>query len=275
MKKFILVFILFSLLKTYGQSQSGEVTYVFLAKGSQISTKLVFSNSIGLYTTKLVKSESLVDIKKNSTDIDESDENINMKINIYNNIPNDYGMLIDLNKNIIIDHKYFPLNIKGSLLDTIFVKDNARMIKWEILNEFKKINIYNCQKAIGDFRGREYIVWFTSDIPISLGPWKLNGLPGLILEAVDSQNMFQFYAEKISLFTGEKHIDTSIFLNKNYITPLIEWQKLLISMSKISEEISQKIQSSLPRGVNTIKNKNSKSILNINDQLETNYDDIK
>jgi hypothetical protein len=46
-------------------------------------------------------------------------------------------------------------------------------------------------------------------------------------------------------------------------------------MSKISEEISEKIKSSLPRGVNIIKNKKSKPILNIDEQLETNYDDIK
>ena len=264
-----------SFIKTYCQNQSGEVNYIFLAKGSQTSTKLTFTNSISLFKTDLNKTENLIDVLKNSSETVENESNISLKINIYNNIPNDLGMLTDLKKNIIIYNKFLPLNIKGTLLDTIFVKDSARVIKWEIQNEFKKINIYNCQRAKGQFRGRDYIVWFTSDIPISLGPWKLNGLPGLILEASDSKNMFHFYADKIILFINENNIDVSGFLYKNYITPLTEWEKLLNSMSKISEEISEKIKSSLPRGVNIIKNKKSKTILNINEQIETNYDDIK
>jgi GLPGLI family protein len=275
MKKILFILIIMSFIKTYCQSQGGEVNYIFLAKGSPISTKLTFTNSIGLYKTNLNKTENLVDVKKNNSETEKNENNVSLKLNIYNNIPNDLGMLIDLKKNIIIDHKYLPLNIKGTILDTIFVKDSARIIKWEIQNEFKKINIYNCQMAKGKFRGRDYIVWFTFDIPISLGPWKLNGLPGLILEASDSKNMFHFYADNITLFVNEKDVDISGFLYKNYITPKIEWERLLNSMSKISEEISEKIKSSLPRGVNTIKNKKSKTILDIDEQLETNYNDIK
>lgn len=51
---------------------------------------------------------------------------------------------------------------------------------------------YACQKAETTYRGRTWSVWYTTDIPISDGPWKLHGLPGLILKAVDAKDDFRF-----------------------------------------------------------------------------------
>ena len=64
--------------------------------------------------------------------------------------------------------------------------------KWQILSESKEILGYKCQKAQGEFRGRKYIAWFTSDIPHSDGPWKFCGLPGLILAVQDTDGYFVF-----------------------------------------------------------------------------------
>lgn len=72
-------------------------------------------------------------------------------------------------------------------------------IKWQITTEKKSIGTFICQKATARFRGRNYISWFTMDIPVSNGPWKLQGLPGLILEATDEAGEIQFLFSSIEM----------------------------------------------------------------------------
>ena len=70
-------------------------------------------------------------------------------------------------------------------------------INWQIQSDTKAIAGYSCQKATGKFRGREYEAWFTFDIPVSDGPYKFTGLPGLILEIYDSQSHYHFTCTSI------------------------------------------------------------------------------
>lgn len=63
---------------------------------------------------------------------------------------------------------------------------------WEITDSTKTILDYTCQMAVSDFRGRRWTAWFAPDIPISDGPRKFSGLPGLIMEAYDTEKHFHF-----------------------------------------------------------------------------------
>jgi GLPGLI family protein len=69
---------------------------------------------------------------------------------------------------------------------------------WCITDSLKEINGLQCIKAVTSFRGREWIAWFSPEIPISEGPWKLNGLPGLIIWAYDSKGHYQYLAKDIN-----------------------------------------------------------------------------
>lgn len=75
-------------------------------------------------------------------------------------------------------------------------------IDWKIEDKTKKIGGFNCQKATALFKGNHYTAWFTSEIPVSFGPWKFYGLPGLILECYDSTNFFKVVVTKINFDSG-------------------------------------------------------------------------
>lgn len=66
--------------------------------------------------------------------------------------------------------------------------------EWVVTDESKEILGYQCFKAFSDYRGRRWIAWFAPEIPVQEGPWKLCGLPGLILEAYDSAHDYTFEA---------------------------------------------------------------------------------
>lgn len=78
-----------------------------------------------------------------------------------------------------------------------YVKEKTPKIAWKISKEKKQIGNFECIKAMGTFRGREYTAWFTLSVPLPYGPWKLQGLPGLILEAYDTNKEVYFYFKSI------------------------------------------------------------------------------
>ena len=88
------------------------------------------------------------------------------------------------------DYMYKNLSAgKVSVYTSVFgskyvIEEETPTMDWEIYEDSVQTIIgYECHKAKTKFRGREWTVWYAGDIPVSLGPWKLNGLPGLILRA--------------------------------------------------------------------------------------------
>ncbi len=76
--------------------------------------------------------------------------------------------------------------------------------EWELVDDDAQTLIgYPCQKAVCHFKGREWTAWYTPDIPRSEGPWKLFGLPGMILKAEDSKKEYVFECTGLINQTGE------------------------------------------------------------------------
>ncbi|MDE6643733.1 MAG: GLPGLI family protein [Muribaculaceae bacterium] len=68
-------------------------------------------------------------------------------------------------------------------------------IEWTIGDSTTTILDYECLMATAMVHGREWTAWFTPEIPVGDGPWKLFGLPGMILKAQSGR--FGFNATEV------------------------------------------------------------------------------
>lgn len=71
-------------------------------------------------------------------------------------------------------------------------------IDWQISDRRDSVGGYSCIFAEGRFGGRTWKVWFSPEIPLPCGPWKLGGLPGLILKAEDGTGAYKFDLQRLS-----------------------------------------------------------------------------
>lgn len=114
-------------------------------------------------------------------------------------------------------------------------------INWEITDETKQIENLTCQKANGTFRGRDYTVWFTKEVPVSYGHWKLQGLPGLILEAYDTNKEIIFQIKSVK-------IGSSISSNFAKLTqPSISLKHFVDMKDGVYKEKEKQIATKMPR----------------------------
>ncbi len=111
------------------------------------------------------------------------------------------------------------------------IKDENYTINWEITENTKKVMGYQCQEAIGEFRGRKYKAYFSKDIPFQNGPHKFDGLPGLILEVKSLDNAVSIVVERIIVDDG---IIKNPFIDEKYIS----WEEFLKKYKLYFDKIS-------------------------------------
>lgn len=105
-------------------------------------------------------------------------------------------------------YKNYPhgkITVMESLAGQYYLyEDSLKLQNWDFSGDsVKNILGYNCQRASCRFRGRSWIAWFALDIPISDGPWKFCGLPGLIMEVYDKGMQEYFCINGIQRVSSE------------------------------------------------------------------------
>jgi GLPGLI family protein len=114
----------------------------------------------------------------------------------------------DFKTNILTEFARMPRNIANYQYSEMIPVQ-----KWEILEDTLTVAGYLCQKAACKFRGRDYEVWFTLEIPIGNGPWKFGGLPGLILKVYDKDKRYVWECIQVSILKNKYPIKRYDFSN--------------------------------------------------------------
>ncbi|MDK2773280.1 MAG: GLPGLI family protein [Flavobacterium sp.] len=126
-----------------------------------------------------------------------------------------------------------------------YVSQDSIEIKWNITNEQKRISGYNCFKATGVYGDRNYIAWYTPEIPTNFGPWKLHGLNGLIISVEDESKEILFTLKRVVKNNEEKEIDIldkKLVSLKKYYQRVVDYPFETLSMMQSKASKNSKIK---------------------------------
>lgn len=102
-------------------------------------------------------------------------------------------------------------------LGTDYLLPIDEKLNWKIASEQKTIGKYKVQKAETNYGGRNWVAWFTTELPFSNGPYIFGGLPGLIISIQDTDNHYSFNLTEVK--KGGNLFDTRTKTVK------IDWKK--------------------------------------------------
>lgn len=85
-------------------------------------------------------------------------------------------------------------------------EEPANSLSWTITPTTATVAGYACQRATASYGGRQWEAWFTRAVPVSEGPYKFYGLPGLIVKVSDARQHYVFELAKLTKPTTERLI---------------------------------------------------------------------
>ena len=124
-------------------------------------------------------------------------------------------MVKKFNEEYLNSETFFGQEVNTSLKDdkiTVFCdmaperykyEQKLPLMTWEETDETANVCGYQCKKATAEYGGRKWQAWYAEDIAVPFGPWKISGLPGLVLKASDESGAHSFEAIAFHQGNGE------------------------------------------------------------------------
>jgi GLPGLI family protein len=231
---YILYFSVFSTFNSFSQ----EINVEYRFSNNNKANPAISLNRI--YLLKLAKNRSICEIVAQNTihqvpdiKVEEKEEIVRKKLS------DDYSIISSKNKVMFYKDYLSDSLIYSTLILTknVLVKEKLTMFDWEILPTDTTYMDNSCKMAKTNHRGHVWTVFFTDKFGFQGGPWKLDGLPGLILFAITEDSEFVFEASKIEVknnnssiinpFVGQKTITWT-----EYTSTLKE--KMLLRVKKLN-----------------------------------------
>ena len=115
------------------------------------------------------------------------------------------------------------MTVRDAIMPTPYETcEERKPIKWTLNDDTLTVGGYLCKTAICQLHGRKWTVRYNEDIPSSAGPWKLFGLPGLILEAEADGGIHRFTIADIQRIASPIYYETNAITVKTTEAKLIK-----------------------------------------------------
>lgn len=126
---------------------------------------------------------------------------------------------MDHQENLVVSKE--EIDFSNSVLNSEIGYKESNALEWQLHNDFKEINGIKSQKATTAKYGRNWIAYFASVYPFPFGPYKFNGLPGLIMQISDENDEFVYTAKIIQKYNSPtdlfRHKKTKYLSKENYL----------------------------------------------------------
>lgn len=191
MKKIILAL----LLNTICYSQSATITYNFKILEDK---KILESPYIGKIFSEQIKAAKFLEFKLVFIDTISKFESVQTMGMGEQNISSVLMASRCKNPKFTYNDSIYRNNSDGIFIENTYLIVSPLNKNWVLTNETKKIDNYTCYKATSEYivingKGEFHhpvIAWFCPELPYSFGPAGYGGLPGLILELQEWNNVF-------------------------------------------------------------------------------------
>ena len=113
--------------------------------------------------------------------------------------------------------------------DNYKIVDDRKPI-WTISSDQQKIGEFQAQKAQANLYGRKWTAWFATELPIQDGPYKFQGLPGLIVKIEDETKTHSYELKGIANYidTNKLSLDEERNYNKEILIDYPKYKKLFL-----------------------------------------------
>jgi GLPGLI family protein len=94
---------------------------------------------------------------------------------------------------VFLNYPEGRITVQEELYPSLYQTDEPlQMPKWNLSEQEDSIFGYLCRAAETIFRGKTWKAFYTEEVPASIGPWKLGGLPGMITKVEDKEGIHSF-----------------------------------------------------------------------------------